>query len=220
MTGKRRAVTEEQKEERRLAILHAAETLFQAADYNTISMSQIAQTAGVAKGTVFLYFATKEELFLAITGQAYSKFFAGLNKRLKSTIDAGKTCTTDDLVDILQAVFGGDDALLRLMGIVSIILEHNIQYATALQFKSMLAHQVRSAGELLEEAIPSWGPGEGMAFLLKLQALAIGFQHLSAPSPVVKKVIAGEGLEMFNICFADYFFVTIREVIKGIGARN
>ena len=36
----------------------------------SFSMANLAKLAGVAKGTLYLYFATREEVFLALYGQA------------------------------------------------------------------------------------------------------------------------------------------------------
>jgi len=48
------------KEERRNALLDAAEALFLAQPGRMASVAEVAQAAGVAKGTVYLYFPSKE----------------------------------------------------------------------------------------------------------------------------------------------------------------
>ena len=50
--------------ERRLRIVHAAVRLFTERDYADVSMGAVAAAAGVAKPTLYRYFATKEALFL------------------------------------------------------------------------------------------------------------------------------------------------------------
>ena len=58
MAIKQRAISDAQKEERRQAILDAALLLYQETSYEAVNMAQVAQQAGVAKGTVYLYFKT------------------------------------------------------------------------------------------------------------------------------------------------------------------
>ncbi len=48
------------------AILESATQLFSQKGYRTTSMSEVAREAGVADGTIFYHFKTKEELFLAV----------------------------------------------------------------------------------------------------------------------------------------------------------
>src|SRR5262252_5118855 len=47
-----------------LAITEAARTVFAAKGFNNATMDDIAEAAGVAKGTVYLYFPSKREIFL------------------------------------------------------------------------------------------------------------------------------------------------------------
>jgi AcrR family transcriptional regulator len=61
----RRAVATEDKKKREQAILVAARDLFNAGDGTLPAASEIAAAADLAKGTVHIYFRTKEEIFLA-----------------------------------------------------------------------------------------------------------------------------------------------------------
>jgi len=65
-----RARTEEQKALRRQAVLEAAEAYFHEVGYEAFSMAQLARRAGVVKGTLYLYFKTREELFLTLYEQS------------------------------------------------------------------------------------------------------------------------------------------------------
>ena len=62
----RRAIREDQKLVRRQQILDTAWGLFQENDYEHVNIIDVAKGAGLAKGTVYLYFKTKEELFLSL----------------------------------------------------------------------------------------------------------------------------------------------------------
>ncbi|HEY9677693.1 MAG TPA: helix-turn-helix domain-containing protein [Drouetiella sp.] len=59
---------------KRAAIIDAAKAIFKRDGYSAAKMSDIASTAGVAPGTLYLYFASKESLASAIG----EEFFSGL----------------------------------------------------------------------------------------------------------------------------------------------
>ena len=61
-----RARSAEQKALRRHAVLDAAELYFHEVGYEAFSMAQLAKKTGLAKGTLYLYFKTREELFLTL----------------------------------------------------------------------------------------------------------------------------------------------------------
>src|SRR5215212_10316260 len=77
-----RAMGSEDKEVRRQALLDAAERLYLAHPDRVASVSEVAQAAGVAKGTVYLYFPSKEEMLLALHERHVAAFFGELNALL------------------------------------------------------------------------------------------------------------------------------------------
>ena len=60
-------VTSQYKTEVREKIVHAAITAFSKYGYDRTRMDDIADTAKLSKGTLYLYFKSKEELFYAIS---------------------------------------------------------------------------------------------------------------------------------------------------------
>ncbi|MFC2088738.1 TetR/AcrR family transcriptional regulator [Calditrichota bacterium] len=56
-----------EKEQRRNEILNAAEKVFFSKGFNQSTMDEVAETAELSKGTLYLYFKNKEDLYFAIT---------------------------------------------------------------------------------------------------------------------------------------------------------
>ena len=57
---------EREKEQRRKEILDAAEKVFFSKGFNHATMDEVAETAELSKGTLYLYFKNKEDLYFAI----------------------------------------------------------------------------------------------------------------------------------------------------------
>jgi TetR/AcrR family transcriptional repressor of mexJK operon len=55
---------------KRQAVLDAAATLFMAQGYGAVSMDAVAREAGVSKATLYAHFASKDQLFATIIGEA------------------------------------------------------------------------------------------------------------------------------------------------------
>ena len=62
---RREACTPDRREERRQAIIEAAARLFAELGYTACEMERVAAELGIAKGTLYLYFSSKEALFYA-----------------------------------------------------------------------------------------------------------------------------------------------------------
>ena len=83
---RKRARQNAQKLQRRQVILDAAWRAFQSLSYSELKVAEIAREAGLAKGTVFLYFRTKEEIFLEVTGQQLAEWFDMVDGRLAHSL--------------------------------------------------------------------------------------------------------------------------------------
>ncbi|MGA8071765.1 MAG: TetR/AcrR family transcriptional regulator [Halobacteriota archaeon] len=78
------------RERRRNEIIDAAERLFFSKGYDVITMDDIAADAGLAKGTLYTYFKSKESLFYAVALRGVrllNTLFAGAVKMEKVGVD-------------------------------------------------------------------------------------------------------------------------------------
>ncbi len=75
---------EREKQQRRNGILDAAEKLFFAKGMNNATMDEVAEAAELSKGTLYLYFRNKEDLFFGIAGRALSLLLEMFEKAAKS----------------------------------------------------------------------------------------------------------------------------------------
>ena len=82
MVIKQRAMLEEDKQLRRRAILSAATALLLQHPDRLASVQDVALQSGLAKGTMYLYFRTKEEIYLAVHEQQTHQFFDTLEALL------------------------------------------------------------------------------------------------------------------------------------------
>lgn len=60
---------EREKKERRSAIIDAAERVFFRKGFEAATMDEVAAEAELSKGTLYLYFKSKDELFIALSGR-------------------------------------------------------------------------------------------------------------------------------------------------------
>lgn len=94
------------RERRKTEILHAAAGVFAECGYRRTRMADVATRAGVGKGTIYEYFRTKEELFLAI-------FDSYVEEAMATAQAAAEECS--DPVDALRAFFASTFSAAREM---------------------------------------------------------------------------------------------------------
>jgi AcrR family transcriptional regulator len=213
MTKRRRAIRDEDKRQRRLVILDITWRLFQDTPYQVITMSEVAERAGLAKGTLYLYFKTKEELFLAIQDEQLQAWFDVVDAQLQA---APGECSIPQVAGMICSTLEERPALTRLLAILHTVLEQNIDFDTALRFKRMLLERIARTGALLERRLPFLAPGQGGRLLLRTQALVIGLQHLADPAPMARRVLEEPGMEAFAVDFAHEFLEMFTALLLGL----
>jgi AcrR family transcriptional regulator len=80
--GQLRARTAQAKADRRLQILASASAVCAASSYDELTVADVADRAGIAKGTVFRYFPTKEDLGRALADEQLGRWADDLDRRL------------------------------------------------------------------------------------------------------------------------------------------
>lgn len=211
----------EQKEERRQEILDTAWRLFQTTSYEALTIVEVAQTAKLAKGTIFLYFKTREALFLALVEQQLASWFGEVDTRLAELQQQGQgesrlDETIGSVTDILCQALEARPGLTRLLAILHTLLERNIDLETAYAFKIFLREHFEHTGAALERSLTFLAPGEGAHLLLRCQALVIGTWHLADAAPVARQAIQRPELRHFEVHFGPELTTSLRALLYGL----
>lgn len=77
------------REQRADRILDAAAELMLRWGYNKTTIDDIARAAGVAKGTIYLHWKTREDLFLAVMEREYTRLIRDIQQRIASDPNGG-----------------------------------------------------------------------------------------------------------------------------------
>ena len=208
-----RAMTDEQKQTRRADILKVALHRFTLMPYEHLSMAETAEEAGVAKGTLYLYFRSKEEMFLAVYTDELNAWFDELDRRLGQ---AQGEASIAAFLQILGDSLARRPQLLRLIAILHTVLEQNLDYATAKRFKLWLKERLLKTGGLIERYLPFLKPGQGAELTIRIDALIIGFQHMAEPSGVMREVLAEDDLAMFRVDLQKALLGTLGTLLMGL----
>ena len=97
-----RTLKERQRQEREALILQAAEEVLIEKGYHEMSMDEIAARVGISKGTVYLHFASKEDLVFALFERDMQKF----QELVEARIDPASTAR-GRMETILHLMFEG-----------------------------------------------------------------------------------------------------------------
>jgi AcrR family transcriptional regulator len=209
----RRAIRDDQKELRRQAILEVAWSLFKEQPYEAINMQEVAAQSGLAKGTLYLYFQTKEELFLEVLEQQFEGWMEEINGSLAQL---PQPSPPEMVVETFSHALGEHPALLRLLAMSHSILEQNVSLDAVIRFKASTYSRLDKIGSHLERLLPQLKAGEGALFLLYGNALIIGLYGMANPAPKVAEALASiPTLNHFQLDFSHHFQTGMLALLRG-----
>ncbi|HSN17037.1 MAG TPA: TetR family transcriptional regulator [Gammaproteobacteria bacterium] len=213
---KHRAVTESQKAARRADILKVALHRFTVTPYESLNMADTAQEVGVAKGTLYLYFSSKEEMFLAICADQLNAWFDELDEGLRP----GGDTSVAGFLKLLGDSLVSRPELLRLIAILHTKLEGNVHAATARKFRTWLDERRRATGALLERRALFLKPSQGADLLLQIHVLVIGFQHLAEPPGGMREALAAPDMASHRVALRESLLRTINTLLTGLAYES
>jgi AcrR family transcriptional regulator len=175
---RQRAIQAADKQERHHAILDAAARLLARSPDRIASVAEVADEAGLAKGTVYLYFPGKEELLLAVHERNIDGFFRALIDRL----DSVQPLTVTDVLALTQRHMVEPPLFLPLAARCFGMMGQGMPQDAALAFKQRMGERLTVAGAGLERHFPELRSGGGVALLRHSYALIIGLWQMSSDS--------------------------------------
>lgn len=207
-----RARSARDKEGRRDQIRAAAGALLDAGrPVAAVTMAEVAAAAGLAKGTAYLYHATKEALFLDVAAADLEAWLAALFASLRDDPPCGPDALAGRLVDTLIA----RPRLVGLLAELHATLEQNLDVATARAFKLRLAALLADADAAFLPHHPRFVPGDGARLLLTAHALVVGFAGMSRPAPAVAAALAEPGLAGLRVDLPTALRGALQQVLRG-----
>lgn len=131
-----------EKSWRRKTLLGAAEVYFLEVGYEAFSMNRLAERAGVGKGTLCLYFTTREELLITLYVQSLIRWSCVFTNYLVQPM------SSKGYARALYLTALADRAFLPLLNRLEHIIEHDVEIDRLTNSKTVSKYQIEKIAEL------------------------------------------------------------------------
>lgn len=141
----------EQKAARRDEILSACLSLYQTKSFRDISMGDIAEYTSFSRPSIYNYFETKEEIFLALFQREYERWTADL----EDVIDGNERMDASAFADSVAKTVEKRTLLLRLLSMNMYDMEEHSRLGRLTEFKAAYGASMDTLERGLEKYFPT-----------------------------------------------------------------
>ena len=131
--------------QRREEIVGACEQLYQTMSFKEITLKEISSVTSFSRPTIYNYFHTKEEIFLALFEREYDRW----NEDLEKILDSDKEYSCKELADQIAKSLERRAQLLKLLSMNNYDMEENSRGELLASFKTAYGKSLTLFREIL-----------------------------------------------------------------------
>ena len=133
--------------ERREEIISACEKLYQTMSFKDITIIEIGKVTSFTRTSIYNYFNTKEEIFLALLQKEYELWISELEKIILENENLSK----ENFADLLAKSLENRLQLLKLLSMNHFDMEMNSRQENLIEFKKVYGKSLRAVKNCLDK---------------------------------------------------------------------
>ena len=187
-------------EARREEIINACEKLYQTKSFKEITLKDIGSATSFTRTSIYNYFQTKEEIFLALLKREYELWIADLNQIMAENV----TLTKDGFADKLAHSLEKRAQLLKIMSMNHYDMETGSRPERLVEFKVAYGNSLKTVMHCLERYFPEMPIAEKQQFLYTFFPFMFGIYPYTIVTQKQRTAMEKAGV--------NYVFMSIYEI--------
>ena len=192
--------TPEQVALKREEIVDACEQLYQMMSFREITLKEISKITSFSRPTIYNYFETKEEIFLALFKREYDRW----NEALTAILEGNGWLTKAQLADRIAQSLAEREQLLKLLSMNNYDMEANSRQEMLTSFKQSYGRSMQLMCMLLEKNCPDMSAADIQNFIYTFYPFMFGIYPYTAVTEKQKTAMREAGV--------DYVYKTVYEL--------
>ena len=192
--------TPEQVALKREEIVDACEQLYQTMSFREITLKEISKITSFSRPTIYNYFETKEEIFLALFKREYDRW----NEALTAILEGNGWLSKAQLADRIARSLAEREQLLKLLSMNNYDMEANSRQEMLTSFKQSYGRSMQLMCMLLEKNCPDMSAADIQNFIYTFYPFMFGIYPYTAVTEKQKTAMREAGV--------DYVYKTVYEL--------
>ena len=187
---------------RKEEIISACEKLYQTMSFKDITLKDIGNETSFSRPTIYNYFQTKEEIFLALFEREYVRW----NEELTDILQGNDTLTKDEVAQKLAASIANRTQLLKLLAMNNYDMEANSRPELLASFKVAYGQSMKNVSMILTKFCPDKSVQEIQDFIYVFFPFMFGIYPYTAVTDKQK--------DAMKKAKVDYVYQTVFEITE------
>ena len=185
---------------RKEEIVNACEQLYQTMSFKDITLKEIGAATSFTRTSIYNYFQTKEEIFLALYEREYDRW----NEELERIRNNNGSLSRSELAEKLASSIANRQQLLKLLSMNNYDMEANSRPELLASFKRAYGESMRNICRLLEKFCPEMTAEEIRNFIYIFFPFMFGIYPYTA--------VTDKQREAMKQAKVDYVYQSIQEI--------
>jgi AcrR family transcriptional regulator len=205
-----RKATPEQITQKREEIINACERLYQAMSFREVTLKDIGNITSFSRPTIYNYFETKEEIFLALFQREYDRW----NEDLTAILETNELMTKAKLSERIASSLSGREQLLKLLSMNNYDMEANSRQELLTSFKRSYGRSMHLMRMLLTKFCPDMSEADIQNFIYTFYPFMFGIYPYTAVTEKQKTAMKDAGV---NYMYQTVYELTYSCLIRLLG---
>ena len=177
--------------QRREEIVNACEKLYQTKSFKEINLKDIGEATSFSRPTIYNYFHTKEEIFLALYEREYQKW----NDELESILNSDQNYNRKQIAEMIAGSLERRAQLLRLLSMNNFDMEANSREELLASFKRAYGRSLDLFRGILEKYCQDMSTEEVKEILYVFFPFMFGIYPYAEVTDKQRKAMEEAGVE-------------------------
>lgn len=192
--------SEELTATRKEEIIDACGSLYQTMSFKEITMKEIGSATSFTRTSIYNYFRTKEEIFLALLQREYESWIDNLKQIQRSH----ERMTAAEFADALAKSLEERATLLKIMSMNHYDMEGNSRIERLIEFKVVYGRSLAEMRNCLDKFFPNMSVGDKQDFIFSFFPFMFGIYPYT--------VVTDKQREAMEKAHVNYVYMTIYEI--------
>ena len=198
---------------RREEIINACQRLYQTMSFREITLKEIGAETSFSRPTIYNYFQTKEEIFLALMQKEYERWVAALDDLAASYTIMSVEAFSGALAHTLEK----RGMLLKLLSMNHFDMEENSRPECLREFKEAYGASIEALRRCLVKFFPGMDAKARQDFLYAFLPFLYGLYPYTTVSGKQRQAMAEAGLDFVYMSVYDMACNCVRALLRGSG---